>query len=61
MLFDRPDKRRLADEYDAAQDRGEVKTRSDNQHVPEGSKLSVADLGISRKHIHEARRITRSL
>lgn len=48
-------KRRLADEYDAAQERGEVRTRADNQHVPLENKLRVADIGISRKDIHEAR------
>lgn len=49
-------KRRLADEYDAAQERGEVAKAGDNQHnrevVPAGN-----DLGISRKEIHEARAI----
>jgi len=53
-------KRRLADEYDAAQDRGEVGrqgSRSDlvsggNEVVP-----SAADLGLTRKDIHEARQI----
>lgn len=48
-------KRRLADEYDAAQDRGEARTRSDNQHIPDGNKLALADIGISAKQIHEAR------
>ena len=49
-------KRRLADEYDAAQERGEVAKAGDNQHnkqvVPNGN-----DLGLSRKIIHEAREI----
>lgn len=49
-------KRRLADEYDAAQERGEVAKAGDNQHnkevVPSGN-----DLGLSRKDIHEARAI----
>lgn len=49
-------KRILADEYDAAQERGEVAKAGDNQHnkqvVPGGN-----DLGISRKDIHEAREI----
>jgi hypothetical protein len=48
-------KRRLADEYDAAQERGEVKTVG---NVPrQNNKPSVADLGLSRKQIHEAREI----
>lgn len=50
-------KRRLADEYDAAQERGEIKTRADNQLVPDENKLSAEDLGLSRKDIHEARQI----
>lgn len=46
-------KRRLADEYDAAQERGEVvgKLRS----AEELSKPTAADVGLSRKDIHEAR------
>ena len=47
-------KRRLADEYDAAQERGELarhgQKRSD---VPDGNISS--DLGLTRKQIHEAR------
>lgn len=50
-------KRRLADEYDAAQERGEVRTRADNQLVPVGNKLSAGDMGLSRKDVHEARQI----
>jgi hypothetical protein len=52
-------KRRLADEYDAAQERGEV--RSDGERgkaVPDQnsfSKPTAADVGLSRKEIHEAR------
>jgi len=53
-------KRRLADEYDAAQERGEVAKRSDGtairDHVPGENKVAtVADVGMSRKDIHEAR------
>jgi hypothetical protein len=48
-------KLRLADEYDAAQERGEVKTRADNQHVPKQNKLSSTDVGMTRKDMHEAR------
>ena len=52
-------KLRMADEYDAAQERGEV--ASTGQHaraVPDGnssSRATVADIGLSRKDIHEAR------
>jgi hypothetical protein len=50
-------KRRLADEYDAAQDRGEVARIGDNlPSVPEqNSKPTAADIGLTRKDIHEAR------
>lgn len=53
-------KRRLADEYDAAQERGEVVGPRDGQHiaVPDGNgKATAADLGLTRKDIHEARTI----
>lgn len=50
-------KRRLADEYDAAQERGEVAKIGDNlPSVPkQNSKPTAADIGLSRKDIHEAR------
>ena len=49
-----------ADEYDAAaQERGEVATRSDGDRSSkaEGLKPTVADIGLTHKdiHIHEAR------
>lgn len=55
-------KRRLADEYDAAQERGEVATQHDGRRpaigVPDGNaKPSAADIGLTRKDIHEARQI----
>lgn len=50
-------KRRLADEYDAAQERGEVASRggerSGREHSPAAP--AAADVGLSRKDIHEAR------
>lgn len=47
--------RRLADEYDAAQDRGEIAgsgqySRSDAEHLP-----TASDIGLTRKEVHEAR------
>ena len=48
-------KRRLADEYDAAQERGEVATRADQNLLPEQKKVSVAEIGLTHKDIHEAR------
>lgn len=48
---------RLADEYDAAQDRGEVATDGRPKTVSDGNgiKPTAADIGLSRKDIHEAR------
>ena len=48
-------KRRLADEYDAAQDRGEVR-KAGNSSTPE-ELASVGDIGLTHKDIHEARLI----
>ncbi len=53
-------KRRLADEYDAAQERGEVQKHGGNRvsNVPDRNFAPRAsDLGLSRKDIHEARLI----
>lgn len=54
LLIEARAKMRLADEYDAAQERGEVAGLGSNQHRKEG----VADantLGLRRDEIHEAR------
>lgn len=54
-------KRRLADEYDAAQERGEVGQRTGRPKVvTDGNDFvppAAADLGLTRKQIHEARQI----
>jgi len=53
-------KRRLADKYDAAQERGEVSTGCDGPGagVLDGNaKATVTDLGLTRKAIHEARQL----
>ena len=55
-------KRKLADEYDAAQERGEVATLGTNQSdlgvTEENTRPATsAEIGISRKDIHEARLI----
>lgn len=48
---------RLAEEYDAAQERGEVK-RPNNEKTTSGAEaVSAPDLGLSHKDIHEARRL----
>ncbi|WP_423209055.1 hypothetical protein E2976_17550 [Paracoccus yeei] len=48
---------RLAEEYDAAQDRGEVASRGGERSGREHSPVapSASDIGLSRKDIHEAR------
>lgn len=51
---------RLADEYDAAQDRGEVAKLGTNQRSDEGvtngnTLPTAADIGLTRKEIHDAR------
>ena len=48
---------RLAEEYDAAQDRGEVATRADQNLLPEEKKVSATDLNLTHKDIHEARKM----
>lgn len=51
-------KRRLADEYDAAQERGDIgKSGVRTDLVPKGNEVppSAADAGLTRKAIHEAR------
>lgn len=52
-------KRRLADEYDAAQERGEVATgREGSAGRFSGERpASASDIGLSRKEVHEARMI----
>jgi hypothetical protein len=56
-------KRRIADEYDAAQERGEVAKSGDTLKKGPGvpkenaGKPTAADAGLTRKQIHEARRI----
>jgi N6-adenosine-specific RNA methylase IME4 len=51
-------KSRLADEYDAAQQRGEVAKAGKPINVPDGNnKATAAEIGIDRKQIHDAREI----
>ena len=53
-------KRRLADEFDAAQQRGEVASARDGKLGRSGSerlKPTAADLGVSRKDIQEGRQV----
>jgi len=55
LLIESRAKRRLADEYGAAQERGEVATRT--SHI---GKISVEDLGLTDKKMHEYRAIQRA-
>jgi hypothetical protein len=52
---------RLADEYDAAQARGEVRNVGEyqrNANTPQGNiSPTVADIGLTSKQIHEARQV----
>jgi hypothetical protein len=53
-------KRRLADEYDAAQERGELATGRDGPGagvLNGNAKATASDVGLSRKGIHEAREL----
>jgi hypothetical protein len=51
--------RRIADEYDAAQARGDVQPHGGQgkRDIPNENIPSVADIGLSAKDIHEAREI----
>lgn len=49
-------KRRLADEYDAAQLRGEIRTQGGDQNS-KAEVCSVSEIGLTHKDIHEARQI----
>lgn len=50
-------KRRLADEYDAAQERGEVRGANTGRSASALEAPSVGDIGLTHKDIHEARLI----
>lgn len=48
-------KRRLADEYDAAQERGEVAKAGDPRPSTAEGPPTAANIGLTHKDIHEAR------
>lgn len=50
-------KRRLADEYDAAQERGEVAKAGDPRPSVREGLATVADIGLKHKEIHDARQV----
>lgn len=56
LVIEASAKRRLADEYDAAQERGEVRQNGgDRTRIPNQNSATVADIGLTHKDIHEAR------
>ena len=48
---------RLAEEYDAAKERGELTTRADQNLLPDQKKVSASDIAVTHKDIHEARKL----
>ena len=58
LLVEARAKMRLADEYDGAQERGEVKVNGgDRSSVVDRNTASAGDLGLRRDEIHEARKL----
>ncbi len=57
LLIESMAKCRLADEYDAAQERGEIRTKADQNLLPGQKKVGVTELGMTHKQIHGARQI----
>lgn len=57
LLIEARAKVRLADEYDTAQERGEVATRADQNLLPDEKKVTVAELGLTHKDVFYARQI----
>ena len=64
-MIEAAEKARLADECDAAQERGEVAGPDDGRRVavPDGNALpaTAEDIGLTRKQVHEARQIEEDL
>jgi len=57
LLIEARAKARLADEYDSAQERGEVARHGRHSDVDHSNVTTSADLGLRRDEIHEARGI----
>lgn len=58
LMIESQAKIRLADEYDAAQERGEVASQGKPVNIPDGNVLpTAADIGLTPKQVHEAREI----
>ena len=56
LLIEARAKMRLADEYDAAQERGEVAGTSRSCVGGDNAPATASDLGLRRDEIHEARK-----
>jgi hypothetical protein len=48
-------KRRLADEYDAAQERGELRAHGERATVSKSETVGFKEAGLNAKDLHEAR------
>lgn len=57
LIIEARAKMRLAEEYDAAQDRGEVRRPNNEKTNSSVEAVSAADIGLTHKEIHEARQI----
>jgi hypothetical protein len=57
LVIEAEAKRRLADEYDAAQERGEVAKAGDPRPSKTEGLATVSDIGLTHKTIHEARKV----
>jgi hypothetical protein len=57
LIIEARAKMRLAEEYDAAQDRGEVRAPNQGRSTSALEAPSVKDIGLTHKEIHEARQI----
>lgn len=57
LLIEAQAKMRLADEYDAAQEAGEVAQAGQRRNVVNDNVSTAADLGLRRDQIHEARQL----
>jgi hypothetical protein len=57
LLIEARAKMRLADDWDAAQAAGEATTKGRPKNVPDREQYSAEEAGLSRKEIHEARKL----
>ncbi len=57
LLIETRAKIRIADEYDAAQEAGQASKGGRPKTVSDGNGFTAAEAGLSRKEIHEARKL----